>query len=371
MIIEFQKYCKVIIISTLALLVVGCANQKEYSNLRLNEIQIIGSHNSYKIAIEKELWNIIFQKDSSLAYSLQYEHPSISEQLNLGLRNLEIDLFYDPKGGKYSHPHGLELLKSLNNEVISFDESGELKTPGLKIFHIQDIDFRSHNLLFKNCLEELKKWSEHNSGHLPVIITVNAKDHIINEPNIRVSLPFTKNALDSIDIEIKSVFAESKLITPKLIQGKFSTLEEAVLKNGWPIIDTIRGRFLFVLDETGAKLKNYLNPDSNLIDKVMFINSEEGNPTAAFRIINDPEKNEDYIKSLVKKGYMVRTRADADTREAREDNYSRFEKAISSGAQVITTDYYLPSKLFKSNYKIIFGNGKYVKINSQLVSGSE
>jgi hypothetical protein len=89
------------------------------------------------------------------------------------------------------------------------------------------------------------------------------------------------------------------------------------------------------------------------------VNKEEGNPNAAFRIINDPIKNFEKIKNLVALGYMVRTRADADTQEARNNDYNRFEKAKASGAQVITTDYYQASKLFKSDFKVIFENGRY------------
>ena len=44
----------------------------------------------------------------------------------------------------------------------------------------------------------------------------------------------------------------------------------------------------------------------------MFTNAPEGHPAAAIMIINDPIK--DLMKfRLVKAGYMVRTRADADT----------------------------------------------------------
>jgi hypothetical protein len=63
---------------------------------------------------------------------------------------------------------------------------------------------------------------------------------------------------------------------------------------------------------------------------------------------------------------MVRTRADADTKEARNNDYNRFEKAKASGAQIITTDYYLPSKLFKSDYKISYEDGSYFSVNPQL-----
>ena len=94
----------------------------------------------------------------------------------------------------------------------------------------------------------------------------------------------------------------------------------------------------------------------------MFVNQEEGNPNAAFRIINDPVKNHQKIKTLVNLGYIVRTRADANTEEARVNNYERFEKAKTSGAQIITTDYYLPSTYFTSSFKIIFIDEKYVRL---------
>ncbi len=358
------KYKLVLILWVVLLLSAEGQSDSAFSNLRLNEIQVIGSHNSYKNAIDEALWKLIFQKDSSLALTLQYEHPSITKQLDLGLRGLEVDLYRDPKGGKYSNPYGLRVLKMLHKEVKPYDVKNELSEPGFKIFHIQDLDFRSHNLLFKNFLEEIKNWSEKNKNHLPVVITINAKDQIINEPDIKIPLPFTKSALDSIDTEIRAILPNSKLITPDLIKGKFLTLEEAVLKNGWPEIDSVRGRFMFVLDETGDKLKDYLDPDGSLNGKVMFVNSEEGNPTAAFRIINDPIKNETYIKELVKKGYLVRTRADADTKEARENNYDRFKKAVGSGAQIITTDYYFPSKLFKSDYHVSFESGRFIQRNN-------
>jgi hypothetical protein len=57
------------------------------------------------------LLNYIVAIDSSKAKSLEYEHISIKEQLNLGLRNLELDVFYDPKGGHFSNPKGLEIIK--------------------------------------------------------------------------------------------------------------------------------------------------------------------------------------------------------------------------------------------------------------------
>nr|WP_233098818.1 phosphatidylinositol-specific phospholipase C1-like protein [Aureibaculum flavum] len=326
----------------------------------LNDIQVIGSHNSYKIPIEKPLFDYLEKIDSKKMKGLQYGHISLIKQLDLGLRNLELDVFYDPKGGYFSNPKGLDIVKLAGQEPLPFDSEEKLKLPGLKMFHIQDIDFRSHHLLFTEGLKALKKWSEEHPDHYPIIILMNTKDQKVDQT--RNPLPFDKNALNSIDKEIKSVFSNTKLITPDDVRGNFKTLEKAILKLGWPELNTLKGKFLFVLDEKEERINSYLDGHPSLKGRVLFVNSKEGNPEAAFRIINDPIQNFNYIKELVSKGYMVRTRADAGTKEARNSSYLRFEKAKASGAQVISTDYYIPSTLFKSDFKVIFDDDSYERI---------
>lgn len=69
------------------------------------------------------------------------------------------------------------------------------------------------------------------------------------------------------------------------------------------------------------------------------------------------------IPQLVKKGYIIRTRADSDTQEARRNDRSNFDAACASGAQIITTDYYLKSTHFKSDYVVSFKDDKYFRVN--------
>ncbi|WP_405248281.1 phosphatidylinositol-specific phospholipase C1-like protein [Cellulophaga sp. Asnod2-G02] len=347
--------------SVLALLVftlIGCKSNKT----RLNDIQVIGSHNSYKVAIEKPLYDYLYSLEPEKIEGLQYGHISLEKQLDLGLRNLELDVFYDPLGGHFSNPKGLAIVKSLGEEPLAFDVEEKLKVPGLKMFHVQDIDFRSHDLLFKDGLKSLKKWSDNHPEHAPIVILMNTKDQKV--PKTRTPLVFGKNALDSLDVEIRSVFPSDKLITPDLVRGNFKTLEEAVLTVGWPKLKNLRGKFLFVLDEKEERINDYLVDHQSLKGRVLFVNSKEGNPEAAFRIVNNPVRDFEYIKTLVAKGYMVRTRADAATKEARINNYKKFEKAEASGAQVISTDYYVPSTLFASEYKVIFEDGTYERIKN-------
>jgi len=78
-------------------------------------------------------------------------------------------------------------------------------------------------------------------------------------------------------------------------------------------------------------------------------------------IRNNPKDSS--IINLVQKGYIVRTRADADTKQARENDRSGFEAACQSGAQIITTDYYYKSTHFKSDYSIGFNGATYFRIN--------
>lgn len=328
--------------------------------LCLNDIQIIGSHNSYKIAVEEPILNFLDQLDASLSPALEYEHIPLKDQLDLGLRNLEFDVFYDPDGGRYSNPQGLDVVIEAGQTPLPYDEESKLDQLGLKMFHIQDVDFRSHHLLFVDGLLELENWSNQNQDHTPIIVLINAKDDQV--PLTISPLSFTASALGTIDAEIRSVFPAEQLISPDMVRGQFASLEEAVLENGWPALDDLKGKVLFVLDENSVKTALYLQEFPGLRNAVMFVDQEAGNPEAAFRIVNDPIRDFDKIVSLVNLGYMVRTRADSETVEARNNSLARFERAQASGAQVISTDYYLPSQLFTSSYQVIFDDGGYERI---------
>lgn len=116
----------------------------------------------------------------------------------------------------------------------------------------------------------------------------------------------------------------------------------------------LRNLELDVVNEQREKQETYLQGHPSLQGRVMFVNAKPGTDAAAFVILNDPVTYQDSISSLVKKGYIVRTRADADTREARLNDYRRFKAAMASGAQIISTDYYLPDKRLDNDYHIKF-----------------
>lgn len=343
----------------IALVLTGCGSP-ESVDIRMNEIQIIGSHNSYKQAIEEPLLKILLTKDSAVS-GLDYFHIPIKEQLDLGLRGLELDVLHDPNGGKFKEPVGLGLLREQGWDSIPYDTAGELSQPGLKTLHVPDIDFRSHCLTFKGCLAEVKQWSSENPEHLPIIITINPKESGLNEPGATDVFRFTKSVLDSVDQEILSVFSPSELITPDFVQGESSTLREAVTTRGWPSLGSSRGKILFVLDAGNELTSLYV--EDGVTGKPMFPNVEAESPHAAFFIMNEPKEQRAKIQERVKAGFMVRTRADADTREARNGDLSRLESAVASGAQLISTDYYLARLSPSGDFQISLQPGKYESCN--------
>ena len=248
-------------------------------------------------------------------------------------------------------------------EPLPYDPTGEMKLPGFKVLHVQDIDFRSNCLLLSSCLQEILDWSDQHPRHLPIAISFNAKDGKIDLPNFEVPLPFTPAAFDSLDQTLLSVFPREKILAPDDVRGFYTSLEEAILTEGWPPLDQVRGKVLFVLDEQGPKMEAYLDGHRALEGRLMFVNAEPGRPEAAFLIMNNPIKDYQLIQERVKLGYLVRTRADANTLEARQNDYERFQAALQSGAHFITTDYYLPNPSFNTGYQIALPEGKIALCN--------
>jgi hypothetical protein len=348
-----------LIISAAIVLLLAASGDSGFDDLPINKVQVIGSHNSYKQAIDTALFAMIKTKNPQAAMGLEYSHVTLGEQLNLGLRNLEIDVYADEKGGKYAHPKGLEWEAA--SHPPAYDPEGEMNKPGFKVFHVQDLDFRSNCFTFAGCLHQLKAWSDAHPDHYPIYVTMNAKDNEIKAPGFTIPEKFTPEVFDRLDKELLDDLGRNYLITPDDIRAAYPSLEAAVLAGHWPTMKAARGKFIFILDEDGEHRDSYIAGHPSLKGRVLFTDSPAGAPEAAFMIINDSKKDEAKIKEMVKKGYMVRTRADADTKEARANDRSGFVAACASGAQIITTDYYYKSAFFNSDYKVSFDDGTYMR----------
>lgn len=306
------------------------------AGLKMTDIQAVGTHNSYKVAIPPQELAMIRARSEDSARSLDYSHMPLTQQLDLGMRQLEIDVLYDPEGGRYATP----LLPRMSGQP--YNAKG-MEGPGYKVLHIPDVDVRSHCATLVQCLETIRAWSDAHPRHVPILIMMNAKDGGPNMPGGVEALDYDGKAFDALDAEIRSVFGPDHLITPDAVRGGHKTLREGVLAGGWPSLEAARGKVFFALDESPKKVGVYMRGHASLEGLPVFVNSvDEGAAHAAYFTMNDPVKQFDRIRAAVRAGFIVRTRADDSTTEARTNDLSRFEKALASGAHYISTDYPTP-----------------------------
>lgn len=51
-----------------------------------------------------------------------------------------------------------------------------MRAPGNKVLHIQDIDYHSNCVTFRECLQEVKTWSDRHPEHIPITFLIEFKD---------------------------------------------------------------------------------------------------------------------------------------------------------------------------------------------------
>jgi hypothetical protein len=322
--------------------------------IRLNQVQVIGTHNSYHIAPDANVLGLVAAASRRQAEALDYTHRPLAEQFSLlGIRQIELDVFADPKGGHYATPSTREVLRRAGKPVgPDPDEGGQLRQPGLKVLHLPDIDYRTTVSTFARALREVRAWSSAHPRHVPILVLVELKDRPIPTGPTR-PVEFTGEMLDTVDAEILSVFDRSAIITPDSVRGSAGTLPQALKDRGWPGLEACRGRVMFALDNEDRLRDLYLEGHPALRDRLMFVSVAPEHPAAAWMKVNDPVRDFDRIRALVRGGFLVRTRADADTVEARKNDPSRRDKALASGAQFVSTDYPEPRLTF-SDYVVSF-----------------
>ena len=315
--------------------------------LLLNQIQVIGTHNSYRTRPPAAVWKWLQTLPASGAgdpKDLDYAHPPLPAQFDAGMRSVELDLYSDPDGGRFARRAGMALTGG--DAEAPGAEGVELKQPGCKILHLPDFDFATTCPSLRTALAQLKTWSDAHRGHMPVIVHLETKDETIRAvlplPGLTKAAPWDAAACDALDVEIRQAFATvpGRVFAPPMLRGQHPTLEAAARAGAWPALSAMRGRILFVME--GAAVSNYAAGHPSLEGRQCFIYGVPGKAETAFLLMNDAAGQRDAIARRVREGYMVRTRADSGTTEARSGDTTRREAAFASGAQIISTDYPSP-----------------------------
>ena len=340
----------------------GCGTKWIDANVAINQLQSMGTHNSYKEAIPDVEMALIKERNPDAAITLEYSHRSLAEQLDKGARQIELDPSDDPQGGLFAAPLARKLLTEKGVTPPDYDLT-VMSQPGIKVIHVSDIDYRSHCLLFTDCLKQVKTWSDAHPAHTPILMMINPKSSGISWPGAAKVLPWGKEAFDRMDAEIRSVFSDDQLITPDKVRGTHATLREAVTTTGWPKLGEARGKIIFTIDLSPEANKPYAEGHPNLEGRVAFMTTFPDAPEAAYFTMNEPEQQQAEIQALVKQGFLIRTRADADTREARTNTTTRRDTALATGAQYISTDYLWPDERFEGGYSATLPEGAITRCN--------
>jgi len=307
--------------------------------LRLDQVQVLGSHNSYHGRPYAPVLAALYKSTPGLAQSLDYAHAPLPKQFALGVRQIELDAWSDPAGGKYAKPSFpiAQGVKIPNNPVMN--------APGYKIIHQADVDTNSTCLTLVLCLGIVKTWSDAHPGHVPMEIQIEMKDDKVTEP-----------MWAELEREILSVIPKDNIITPDDVRGDSPTLGVAVRTHGWPTLGAVRGKVWFALDNEAFRT-SYLTGHPSLEGRLLFTPSTPGEDDAAFAKLNDPIGDGPKIEAALAANMIVRTRADADTFEARANDKHVELAALKSGAQLVSTDYEQPDPTLGNGYVVRMPGG--------------
>lgn len=289
--------------------------------LRTNQVQVLATHNSYHI-----------EQDAPIQSSptTQYTHAPLDQQLDMGVRGFEIDVVNAPDG---SFP----------------------------VVHTPVVDATSNCTPLAQCLQMIRTWSGAHPGHVPIFVLIEPKNDDVDfviDPTLR---RFDAAGLDQLDKAVRSSLGGG-LITPDSVRGSAKTLRAAVLgRRGWPPLSKTRGKTLVALNTEGGIRNTFLEGHPSLERRAMFVTADEQSPAAAVIKMDDPDEAK--IQALVKEGFIVRTRADADLIEARNHDTSRREVALRSGAQIVSTDFEVAVPAVGGDYVVQIPGGTPARCN--------
>lgn len=249
----------------------------------LDRVQLLATHNSYHKRAGPLQYFLIGLAQPGEPARLRYEHPALYEQLEAGVRGVELD------------------LRNRGRRLV--------------ISHVPMVDNRATCPDFRLALQEIRIWSELNPEHVPIHVLLELKeDWRLLDPRLK---PWDSNALALLDALILEEFPLEGLLVPGDVGPGAA----------WPALSEVRGRVLFILH-----VDERITP---LYRGGVLWRSGAGDSWARVQILNDPIADAVAIQESLARGDLVRTRADADlvrkplrTRAARE-----------SGAQIVSTDY--------------------------------
>lgn len=300
--------------------------------VKFNEVAFLGTHNSYQLlatkpkrALMKAIEIISFGKvDYTKA---TFEMDTLTNQLEYGIRNLEIDI----------------------------ETSDDGKNIGFIVTHTPILDNVTSCYDFAKALEEIKMWSDNNPKHLPITILIEPKGEVLNINNMQ---DFSLDYANELGETIKSMLGDT-LLTPAQMMGDYASFKEMRENDGWLTLEETLGKVMVLMHPCDVT-DDYIKQDETIKSQVMFpmLRFQSINETyASFILDNNPvEAGVNNAKTIGECNLIVRTRADSHPTFSDE----RYASADVCGSQIITTDY--PPRSVRTNEHTYDFDGYTVKL---------
>jgi hypothetical protein len=281
----------------------------------LDHVQARGTHNSYKL---DPRW------PGREAFGWDYQHRRLARQLEeQDVRQVELDVHYNWARDEF------------------------------EVYHAWLGDDRTSCRLLTDCLEELRGWSDLRPDHHPLMILVEPKDGgpprnaELPEDGDPFTHPIGEAEYAKLDEVLLAAFdgpaAEGgRVLTPDDLTVAGSTLRDSILEHGWPRVDDLRGRVLYVIDGRASVDErpsasehgyDYSRGWTSLGGRAAFVQAEPFHDVAGFVSRDgqrlDGEGKYDRIRRVVSEGFLVRDLVAPDG----------FEVAKQAGVHFISSDF--------------------------------
>ena len=294
--------------------------------VRMNEVQVIGTHNSYHREMtqaERPTYDAAHRHPGDYDAYLAYSHATIPNQFaRQDVRGLELDLSPDPQGGLYANP-----VVRQRDRARPAARPG-MAEPGIKIFHVADLDYNTTCVRCVDVPRAGRAWSDANPRHVPLPIMLELKQ---SDPRgrggRRRGAPVGRGAPRTLDAEIRSVFRDRDLITarrhPAAAAARSSSRSSARLAGAR---EQPAARCVPARQRPGRDPRRLHRRAPEPRGPRDLHELAPGFQDAAFIKRNEPRNtNTAQIPELVRDGYLIRTRSDVPltTVTSRDTSHTR------------------------------------------------
>ncbi len=302
------------------------------NGIKFNELRFIATHNSYQTPATdeyKELYGNLSELTLGIVNKEKAEFYSetLTQQLNMGIRSLEMD-------------------------VETFDKNGDIS---FTCMHAPYTDMTTSCYDFSLALKEIKMWSDNNPKHLPITIIIEPKGSFLPLEDMK---HFNLDYAKELDKALKKGLGD-KLFTPADMLRDYSSFGEMRNADDWCKAEDMLGKVLILLHECDVT-EGYIDIDKFIKTQAMFpmLRADDiDRDCTSFILANEPD---DFLKInkevLLEKKIIARTRADSYGNNPTD----RRNNAISCGAQIVSTDYPPKTDSKEGDYILSFGGTKTI-----------